>query len=56
MFRDMPSFSGIQEDCEEIVSVMNHNLELRLKVGYQIDWVGGKGGGGGGGCQSVRNK
>jgi hypothetical protein len=30
-YRDMPSFSGIQEDCEEIVSLINHNLELRFK-------------------------
>ena len=28
----MPSFSGIQEDCEEIVALMNHDLQLRLKV------------------------
>ncbi|XP_023319685.1 vacuolar protein sorting-associated protein 51 homolog [Eurytemora carolleeae] len=30
-YRDMPSFSGIQEDCEEIVALMNHDLQLRLK-------------------------
>ena len=32
MWRDMPSFTGIQEDCEEIVTDINHRLETRLQV------------------------
>jgi len=30
-YRDMPSFTGIQEDCEEIVTDINHRLETRLQ-------------------------
>ena len=30
----MPSFAGIQEDCEEIVTDINHRLDLRLKVEF----------------------
>ena len=31
-FREMPSFAGIQEDCEQIINDIRHKLELRLEV------------------------
>eukprot|EP00088_Acartia_fossae_P012119 TRINITY_DN16216_c0_g1_i3.p1 TRINITY_DN16216_c0_g1~~TRINITY_DN16216_c0_g1_i3.p1 ORF type:complete len:783 (+),score=196.71 TRINITY_DN16216_c0_g1_i3:323-2350(+) len=30
-YRDMPSFAGIQEDCEEIICLIQHKLEQRLQ-------------------------
>jgi len=30
-YREMPSFAGIQEDCEQIINHIRHKLELRLE-------------------------
>ena len=32
IFRDMPSFAGIQEDCEKIIKEIKEVLDMRLKV------------------------
>ena len=29
----MPSFAGIQEDCEKIIKEIKESLDMRLKVG-----------------------